>query len=214
MNGYYYILDALKAQLELDNDVNFVNIGLVDDVLLCKKDIYPYSHIIVNNASLEGNTHVFNVSIICMDIVDISKEQTTNKFRGNSNLQDVLNTQFLVINRMVDVLKRGENTNLYTIDGAQNCEPFEDRFEHGVAGWTVTMDFRIPNTMTICEGATPALSCANALVRNSNGTYSESVVSGSLLVLPDTTYNFVVNGVTTAVTLPTLEDQTINVVWT
>lgn len=32
-------------------------------------------------------------------------------------------------------------------------------------------------------------------------------------VLPDTTYNFVVNGVTTTVILPTLKDETINVVW-
>ena len=35
-----------------------------------------------------------------MDIVDESKEATTDIFRGNNNEQDILNTQLAVLNKL------------------------------------------------------------------------------------------------------------------
>jgi hypothetical protein len=187
MNGFYYALDIIKDQLELDNDVNVVNTGIIEDVLLKKKDIYPYSHILVNNATLNGSTWTVSYSVICMDIVDISKEQTTNIFRGQNNVQDVLNTQFVVINRVLEVLRRGQNTHLYQLDGSPNCEPFEDRFEHGVAGWTVTFDLLIPNDMTVCAtDVTPVKLCPDfeytITDADSNVLYTGDILSGDSLV--------------------------------
>ena len=187
MNGFYYALDIIKDQLELDNDVNVVNTGIIEDVLLKKKDIYPYSHILVNNATLNGSTWTVSYSVICMDIVDISKEQTTDIFRGQNNVQDVLNTQFVVINRVLEVLRRGENTHLYQLDGSPNCEPFEDRFEHGVAGWTVTFDLLIPNDMTVCAtDVEPVKLCPDfeytITDADSNVLYTGDILSGDSLV--------------------------------
>jgi hypothetical protein len=62
---------------------------------------------------------------------------------------------------------------------------------------------QVPNPVT----------CDDATVRNSDSTYLETVSSGGTLVLPDTTYNFIVNGVTTSVTIPSLKNETFNVVW-
>ena len=187
MNGFYYALDIIKNQLELDNDVNVVNTGIIEDVLLKKKDIYPYSHILVNNATLNGSTWSVSYSVICMDIVDISKEQTTDIFRGQNNVQDVLNTQFVVINRVLEVLRRGENTHLYQLDGSPNCEPFEDRFEHGVAGWTVTFDLLIPNDMTVCAtDVAPVKLCPDFeyTITDADSTvlYTGDILSGNSLV--------------------------------
>ena len=55
--------------------------------------------------------------------------------------------------------------------------------------------------------------CADATVENSDQSYTATVASGGLLTLPDTTYNFIVNGVTTSVTVPSLKDETFNIVW-
>ena len=151
MRGYYIVTKTIKEQLELDKFVNTVNTGTIDEVLLRKADLYPYSHIIVNNSTYHGSTWGFNLSVICMDIVDLSKDEVTDIFLGNDNQQDVLNTQLAVINRMLEVLRRGANTKDYVLDGAPSCEPFIDRFEHGVAGWTVTFDILVPNDMTVCD---------------------------------------------------------------
>jgi hypothetical protein len=36
------------------------------------------------------------------------------------------------------------------VDGNPNCEPFVERFENNLAGWTMTFDVLIPNEVTIC----------------------------------------------------------------
>jgi hypothetical protein len=93
----------------------------------------------------------FNITVIAMDIVDISKSKTVDVFRGNDNELDVLNTQLEVLNRFVELLRRGD---LYdgelVLDGIPTAEPFTERFENLLAGWSLTLDILVPNDMTIC----------------------------------------------------------------
>jgi hypothetical protein len=106
----------------------------------------------VNNATFESNVIRYNISIIAMDIVDISKDETTDIFIGNDNEQDVLNTQITMLNRLYDKLLRGDYfTNLGIIDGNPSLEPFIERFENNLAGWTMTFDYLIGNEMTVCD---------------------------------------------------------------
>jgi hypothetical protein len=96
-------------------------------------------------------TLVYNISVLCMDIKDSSKDEETDRFRGNSDMQDILNTQLSVINKIVQVLKRGTlYTNKYQLDGDPVCEPFFDRFENELVGWSANMDIIINNDITIC----------------------------------------------------------------
>ena len=78
----------------------------------------------------------------------------------------------------------------------------------------MTFDVLIPNEMTICENDSSSPFCVSATVQNSNLTYTASVASGGLLVLPDTTFNVQIDGTQVATnTFPTLSNQTINVLW-
>ena len=63
-------------------------------------------------------------------------------------------------------------------------------------------------TITVSNG------CADATVENSTQSYIQTVASGGTLVLPDTTYEVYVDGVLQgSSTAPTLENNTINIVW-
>jgi hypothetical protein len=105
----------------------------------------------VNTATFETNVVRFNVSLIAMDIVDISKKEVTDLFRGNNNEQDVLNTQLEVLNRAYALLLHGDLwDDKFVVDGNPNCEPFTERFENLLAGWTMTLDILIPNEVTVC----------------------------------------------------------------
>ena len=90
MSTFYEITTAIKEQLQLDTFVNTVTMGDIFKVDLNKQTIFPLSHIIVNNASYQGPIWNYNISILCMDIVDESKELITDIFVGNDNEQDVL----------------------------------------------------------------------------------------------------------------------------
>ena len=151
MKGFYQVTQAIKDQLLTDDNVNTVTTGDITKIDLSKQTIFPLSHIIVNNVGNEDNILRFSLSILSMDIVDFSKEETVDIFVGNNNEQDILNTQLAVLNKLVQVLRGGDlNRDLYQLDGSPNFEPFYDRFENEVAGWALTFDVIIPNDISIC----------------------------------------------------------------
>ena len=148
---YFDIIDKLKAHFDGDALVNTVTQGNLFDIDLSKQTIFPLVHIIVNTASLEGNVVRYNISILAMDIVDIAKDEEENKFDGNDNELYVLNTQLQVLTRCYELLLRGDLwTDKFQIDGNPTCEPFTERGQNNLAGWTMTTDILIPNGMTIC----------------------------------------------------------------
>ena len=146
---YYELLETIKDQLELDAFCNTVTEGDIFEVDLGKQNIFPLSHIMVNNASTQVGVIKFNVTVLCMDIVDKSSDEG-DTFRGNDNEPDVLNTQLAVAMRMIEVFKRGDGVRTFRLDGEPNYEPFRERFENFLAGWAVTFDVLIPNDMTVC----------------------------------------------------------------
>lgn len=149
--GFYNLTDKLKGELLKDPFVNTVTYGNIFEVDLNKQTIFPLSHFIVNNVVDRGQTLLFNISLLCMDLVDESKDDTEDEFVGNDNEQDVLNTQLAVANRVGAMLKRGDlYREKYQLDGEISLEPFVDRFDNKVAGWTATFNVVIPNEITIC----------------------------------------------------------------
>jgi|TARA_B100001093_G_scaffold317312_1_gene302704 hypothetical protein len=151
VRGFYQVTKTIKDSLLSDVNVNTVTTGDITKIDLSKQTIFPLSHLLVNNVIQEDQILRFNISVFCMDVVDVSKDETTDIFVGNNNEQDVLNTQLAVINKLIELLRRGTlHTNKYQLDGVVNCEPFYDRFENEVAGWAGTMDILIANDINIC----------------------------------------------------------------
>jgi len=151
MSTFYEITQAIKNQLAEDAFVNTVTTGDIFKVDLNKQTIFPLSHIIVNSVSYQGAVLNYNISILSMDIVDESKDLTTDIFIGNDNEQDVLNTQLAVANRFLEVLNRGSLSDDYElVNGSASIEFFTERFENKIAGVTTTFDIAIHNTMSIC----------------------------------------------------------------
>tara|TARA_R110000823_G_scaffold19949_1_gene61439 strand:- start:915 stop:1370 length:456 start_codon:yes stop_codon:yes gene_type:complete len=151
MKGFYQVTQAIKDQLLADENVNTVTTGDITKIDLGKQSIFPLSHIIVNNVGNEDNILRFSMSVLSMDVVDISKEEVVDIFIGNNNEQDILNTQLAVLNKLVQVLRGGTiYQNLYQLDGNPSFEPFYDRFENEMAGWALTFDVLVPNDIEIC----------------------------------------------------------------
>ena len=137
IRGFYQLTETIETQLLADVNVNTVTTGDIYDIDLSKQSIFPLSHIVVNS--------------VTMDIVDESKEKTTDIFRGNNNEQDVLNTQLAVLNKLIMVLRRGTlYSEKFQLVGDPTLEPFYERFENRLAGFAATMDVIIHNDIDIC----------------------------------------------------------------
>jgi len=150
MVGYYDITTKIKDALLAEPFCNTVTKGSIDRLMNAKKDAYPLSHIMVNSCTPNGSSLTYNVSIISMDIVDVSKDEVTDIFIGNDNEDDVLNDILTMLVRIVELMRRGGLfSDLYQLETA-SLEPFMDRFEDNVAGWTLTVDINVPNGVTVC----------------------------------------------------------------
>ncbi len=151
IRGFYQLTETIKQQLLLDKNINTVTTGDISDVNLNKQDIFPLGHIIINNVVVSEQILTFNISILACDIVNQSKDLTLDRFKGNDNVQDILNTQLGVLNRLIQRLRMGDlHTDMYQLEGTANLEPFYDRFENQLAGWSATMDIQIYNDIYIC----------------------------------------------------------------
>jgi len=152
MTHVYDILEVLKEELLSSPSVNTVTYGDITDIDLDKTTIFPLSHLIMDSVTYTERTVVFNINLLCADVVDYNKESSDFElFYGNDNLHDVLNTQFQVINTVVMKLMRGDlfESN-YQVLTQPNAEPFKERFSNELAGWSVSMQIEVPNGISIC----------------------------------------------------------------
>ena len=151
IRAYYQLTETIREQLKLNPFTNTISIGDISQVNLNKQDIFPLAHLIVNSVTAEENVLRFNLSILACDIVDQSKDITTDRFTSNDNEQDILNTQLAVLNTLIQRLRKGNlHQDMYQLEGNPSLTPFHDRFENQLAGWSATIEILIYNDINIC----------------------------------------------------------------
>ena len=74
---FYNVTQTVKNQLEQDDFVNTVTEGDIFGVDLGKQSIFPLAHLMVNQVTRENNVLRFNLTVMCMDVVDITSDKTT-----------------------------------------------------------------------------------------------------------------------------------------
>ena len=138
--AFFLMLDTIKDTLLNDKNVTSVTYGDLTDVDLSKQTIFPLSHILVNNATNDSQTMTFNITVLCMDVVDEQIVEPVDIFQRNNSEHYILNTQLAVTNRLYQLLHNGQlRLDGYQVDGEASCEPFVDRFSNNIAGWAVTL---------------------------------------------------------------------------
>ena len=151
VRGFFQLTETIKAELLKDVNINTVTTGDITDVNLNKQDIFPLGHIIIDSVTDEEQVLRFNMTILACDIVNLSKDPTVDRFTGNNDVQDILNTQLAVLNRLTQRLRMGTlYTDMYQLDGIPILTPFFDRFENQLAGWSASITVLIYNDIYIC----------------------------------------------------------------
>ena len=147
MTSYYDLLRILKDEIEATELVNTITQGDMSALDINKKNLYPLAHVMVDTGSFVGATIVYNVSIYCIDILDISKLPTTDEYRGNDNEFDVLNSTITILNRVFEKLRR----KLHNVEISEaQLEKGVNKGTNGWAGWQMSFDVVLPANMPIC----------------------------------------------------------------
>lgn len=150
MNAYYELLRILKLSLEDNKDINTITEGDISEMDLDKMTIYPLGHIELDLGNFRENVIEFTCSIYAMDIVNLSKEQTSDKFVGNDNSQDVFNTMLAVLRRTYLELAKDVRTQDITIIGEPSFRKMEGTKNNAV-GWEMNFNVEVPDTIiSVC----------------------------------------------------------------
>lgn len=153
MNTFYNLIDTIKEKVEASDFNNQVTFGDITEVDLSKLTSFPLAHIMVDSAVIEERTISYRVKLLVADVVDVNKDYIEdNEFLGKSNMQDILNTQFFVLNKLVAQLKRLDiaSSNFLRIQDSVSATPFRDRFENELAGWETELTIISKNDVDIC----------------------------------------------------------------
>jgi len=150
--NFYDVADKLEEILIGNQHVNTVTYGNISKVATDKTSIYPLSHFVVNSTQIKHNTYVFNITLACMDLIDQTNEKHNDVLIGDTNEADIFNTQLAVVTATINKLryfslrKQG-----YQLIGDPTVEAFNHRFEDDVAGWDVTFDIEVLQTINTCD---------------------------------------------------------------
>jgi hypothetical protein len=155
MIAYYEITEALKDFLQNDPEVNTVELRGIDDIDTSKTSIFALGHIMVENAEFIDGVARFSIRVSVMDLVDerrvnINDIPVDERWKGIDNRQDVLNTTLSVIERLVRHIQKGSLASFAYELQSHSAEPFEERFENLLTGWTASMVIDVPNTIQNC----------------------------------------------------------------
>jgi hypothetical protein len=154
MTGVYDIVSKIKTTLRAHPIVNTVTFGDISDIDLNKTTMFPLTHFLLQDTTILSNTIQMTVSLLFLDIVshtnDFNEDDLGDRQTGD-NLVDVYNTQLQIANELISELRRGDLfDDRFQLVGDPICSPFEDRFEHQLAGWSVDVTINIPNNISVC----------------------------------------------------------------
>jgi len=144
MNGYYLVTQKLKNLLLLDEDVNTVTKGDPSTIDDQKKNIFPLVHIEVFNSQFDTTGIIFNIRLFAYDLRNTNNTIEVDKFIGNDNEDDNLNTMLMVLYRLYQQLHDmdPEEEGFSLIDWGE-AEIFMEKGANVVDGWEVDIEFRV-----------------------------------------------------------------------
>lgn len=151
--SYLQIIEILRDELLSNNNITTVSVGDITEIDLDKQTIFPLAHIVVGNTSFNSTIVTYDVSILIMDIVHDDTTENEPTIYKNDNELYVLNTMFNIGNHLTDKLFNGNlyDGNTFVERSSVNAQPFKDRFENLLAGWSFNFQLTVRNNIDRCN---------------------------------------------------------------
>jgi hypothetical protein len=121
---------------------------IIDNV---KKNIFPLAHINIQSSTMQAGQVIFVFEVAIVDIRNVSKLQTVDKFLGNDNEIDNLNTTHGIMNYFVTKIKMKRNDDDIEVEDVSQLDPILLDFTNMLDGWKTTITLSIPNNeISVC----------------------------------------------------------------
>lgn len=151
MREFYKVVDYLKTTLSNDINVHTITHGLRSMTDIDKKNIFPLVHLQVTSSTVSNSMATFIFEVAVVDLRNISKQPVTDKFLGNDNELDNLNTCHAVLNRLVSILQNQNNNDGIQLVNVPTLQPIIFEESNLLDGWRCDLELIIPNNeIVVC----------------------------------------------------------------
>lgn len=153
--SYFKLIDGIKEFLETDNLVNTVLDADVEakTIDVYDRNIYSLAYIEVDDLQPGESLNTYTVVISFLDYVVENNNITVEKFKGNSNVQEVYSAMDNALTRFylkINYIAQGLNINVININTARKIDQYET--DNRIAGWEGSFQIEVPHeNITVCE---------------------------------------------------------------
>ena len=165
---YNNVINTLCRLGEYHEQISTVSVGDIYDINLEKMEKFPLLHINPLNVSTGDSELVYNFQIFIMDMVSEKKDWNTEQqtlltklVNTKNNEQEVWNQTLEICTDFRGMLRHSSrqsqagvndiNEPLYFTQDQFTIEPFQERFDNLLCGFTFTIGVRVMNDFDTCE---------------------------------------------------------------
>jgi len=151
VEAIYRVIETIKTELDANVFCNKVTLGEMTEIDLAKQTLFPLANITMDTVTHSENSLTFQITIVNVDIVEISKDLPTNSIYGNDNLIYIWTNQLYVINRLIARLRESSiNDYIWQLEGDIQSEFINKEMENMLAGYSTTFSVTVPNDISKC----------------------------------------------------------------
>ena len=164
---YNNVVDTLCRLGQYHDQISTVSVGDLFDINLEKMEKLPLLHINPTSVTTGDSELVYNFQLFICDLVSEKKdwqthqaEQLTKLIDTKNNEQQVWNQTLEICTDFIGMLRHSSrqsqagvndiNVPLYFTEGQFTIEPFQERFDNLLCGWTFTIGIKVMNDFDTC----------------------------------------------------------------
>ena len=164
---YNNVVDTLCRLGEYHEQISTVSVGDIFDINLEKMEKLPLLHINPTSVATGDSELVYNFQIFICDLVSEKDNWQTHQAKQLSKLLDTKNNEQQVWNQTLEIctdfigmLRHSSRQSLSGVDDINfpiyftqdqfSIEPFQERFDNLLCGWTFTMGIKVMNDFDTC----------------------------------------------------------------
>ena len=165
---YNNVIDTLCRLGEYHEQISTVSVGDIYDINLEKMEKMPLLHINPTSVTTGDSELVYSFQLFICDLVSekdnwqtYQAKQLTKLLDPKNNEQQVWNQTLEICTDFIGMLRHSSrqsqagvndiNDPLYFTQDQFTIEPFQERFDNLLCGWTFTIGVRVMNDFDTCE---------------------------------------------------------------
>jgi len=166
--SYNNVINTLCRLGEYHHQISTVSVGDIFDINLEKMEKMPLLHINPTSVDTGDSVLTYNFQIFVADLVSEKDDWQTEQHKlltklvnPKNNEQEVWNQTLAICTDFIGMLRHSVaqsingindiNEPIYFTEDQFNIEPFQERFDNLLCGWTFTIGIQVINDFSTCD---------------------------------------------------------------